>query len=115
MKILIVDDEQGMRKFLSLFLKAYGYKNCSTASNHKEAINNIKNKHFDVVITDMEMPEEGSGLKVAKAAKEKGVNVLAMSGNIEKYKKQLLKIGVAFLKKPFNKEEFFDEFLKLKS
>ncbi|MBI5183014.1 MAG: sigma-54-dependent Fis family transcriptional regulator [Nitrospinae bacterium] len=67
-KILVVDDEKGMREFLSIMLKKEGYEVIS-AEGGGEAIDLIKDDSFDLVITDIKMPRL-DGLTVLNAIKE---------------------------------------------
>ena len=53
--ILIVDDYQDLRESLGLFLRMSGYE-VSEAKNGKEALSLIDEHHFDIVITDLNMP-----------------------------------------------------------
>lgn len=55
-KILIVEDEAIVRKNLSYFLDNEGYE-VHEASNGLQAIELIKKRQFDLVITDLLMPE----------------------------------------------------------
>ncbi|ULA69428.1 MAG: Regulatory protein AtoC [Nitrospira sp.] len=66
-KILVVDDEQGLRDVLSIMLKRAGYA-VTVASDGEEAIAQIQKEIFDLVITDLKMPKVG-GLEVLKAVK----------------------------------------------
>jgi two-component system response regulator PilR (NtrC family) len=66
-KILVVDDEQGLRDVLSIMLKRAGYA-VTVASDGEEAIAQIQKEIFDLVITDLKMPKAG-GLDVLKAVK----------------------------------------------
>lgn len=66
-KILVVDDEQGLRDVLSIMLKRAGYA-VTTASDGDEAIAQVQKEIFDLVITDLRMPRVG-GLEVLKAVK----------------------------------------------
>jgi len=67
-KILVVDDDQGMRDYLEIMLTREGY-NVTTAPGGREAISNCKKKKFDLVITDLKMPKIG-GIDILKAIKE---------------------------------------------
>lgn len=68
-KILVVDDEDLAREAIKLRLERDGYQ-VDTAANEAEAIEKIRtsNPPYDVVITDMVMESENSGLEVLKAA-----------------------------------------------
>jgi len=54
--ILVVDDEDIIRESLTYFLKNEGY-DVDEAENGRAAFEKIKLKNFDLVITDLEMPE----------------------------------------------------------
>lgn len=54
-KILVVDDEEIIRDSISYILESEGYE-VDKAENGKVAYEKIKEKHFDLVITDIEMP-----------------------------------------------------------
>src|SRR5664279_2945521 len=65
--ILIVDDERSMREFLGIYLRREGYR-IEAASGGNEAIASIKARAFDVIITDLRMPDV-DGLSVLAEAK----------------------------------------------
>jgi two-component system response regulator PilR (NtrC family) len=64
-KILVVDDERGLREVLSIMLKRAGYA-VTEASDGEEAIGHISKEIFDLVITDLRMPK-ADGMAVLKA------------------------------------------------
>ena len=66
-KILVVDDERGLREVLSIMLKRAGYA-VTEASDGEEAIGQINKEIFDLVITDLRMPK-ADGMAVLKAVK----------------------------------------------
>ncbi|CAN2049519.1 DNA-binding transcriptional activator/ornithine decarboxylase inhibitor AtoC [Candidatus Magnetomoraceae bacterium gMMP-1] len=55
-KILIVDDDRGMREFLEIMLIEEGY-NVSCAKDGKQALAICRKKSFDLIITDLKMPK----------------------------------------------------------
>jgi two-component system response regulator PilR (NtrC family) len=65
--ILIVDDERSMREFLGIYLRQEGYRIEAVAGGH-EAIATLKARSFDVVITDLRMPDI-DGLAILAEAK----------------------------------------------
>lgn len=67
-KILIIDDDQSIRKTLSNYLKKLNYEVFS-AENGLQGIEIIKTEHPDLVITDIHMPE-ADGFEVLKRVKE---------------------------------------------
>lgn len=67
-KLLIVDDEEEIRKSLARHYEFEGYS-VSTAKNGIEALKLMEESRFEVVITDIKMPEM-DGLELLKAIKE---------------------------------------------
>lgn len=67
-KILIIDDERGMREFLSIMLQKEGH-DVTSAGGGKEALEYIAQKTYDIVITDIRMPQI-TGIDVLKTVKE---------------------------------------------
>jgi two-component system response regulator PilR (NtrC family) len=65
--ILIVDDERSMREFLGIYLRREGYR-IEAAPGGNEAIATIKTRAFDVIITDLRMPDV-DGLTILAEAK----------------------------------------------
>jgi CheY-like chemotaxis protein len=54
--VLIVDDSVGMRRYLRTVLSAVGCE-CQEVANGAEALDRILNSRFDLVLTDLDMPE----------------------------------------------------------
>ena len=54
-KILIVDDEDSIRRTLSILLKRNGYS-IEEASDGVEALKKLDNSCYDLVIADLNMP-----------------------------------------------------------
>jgi two-component system response regulator PilR (NtrC family) len=67
-KILVVDDEQSMRDFLSIMLKKEGY-GVVAAENGSDALKAVQTEIFDLVISDVKMPGI-DGIDVLKTVKE---------------------------------------------
>ena len=66
---LIVDDFQGMRTMLRDFVRLMGVTQISTASNGKDAINQLGSAKFDVVICDYNLGPGANGQQVLEEAK----------------------------------------------
>jgi len=56
-KVLIVDDEEVIRKFLRINLENWGYE-VREASDGEGAINQLENEDFDLIICDIIMPNK---------------------------------------------------------
>lgn len=54
--ILIVDDEEPLRRLLRILLEGIGY-HVSTASNGREALNTFDSTDFDIALIDILMPD----------------------------------------------------------
>lgn len=67
--ILIVDDEQSMRDFLTILLQKEGYQ-VETRADGAAAIRCLEENRFDLVISDIRMPGIG-GLDLLHSIKEK--------------------------------------------
>ena len=62
--ILIVDDDEKIREFLSDILEEEGYE-ITTAEDGEKAIDLLKNRNFQLVLTDLKMPKV-NGLEVIR-------------------------------------------------
>ncbi len=67
-RILVVDDEQSMREFLTICLRRAGH-DVTTAQSGDEATVHLRERPFDVVITDLRMPGTLDGLGLLKRIK----------------------------------------------
>jgi two-component system, NtrC family, response regulator PilR len=67
-RILIVDDERSMREMLQIVLRRDGY-DVVVAENGKEAVKHLHDEPFDLLLSDIRMPDL-TGVDVLRAAKE---------------------------------------------
>jgi two-component system, NtrC family, response regulator PilR len=67
-RILVVDDERSMQEFLEIFFHREGFE-VVTAGDCKSAMLAIESDDFDVVISDVQMPDQ-SGLDLLRAVKQ---------------------------------------------
>ena len=67
-RILVVDDERSMQEFLEIFFRREGFE-VVTTGNVDSALLALEADDFDMVISDVQMPER-SGLDVLRAVKE---------------------------------------------
>ncbi|MGD8501444.1 MAG: response regulator, partial [Phycisphaerales bacterium] len=61
-KILIVDDEESVRKLLNSKLTLEGYR-CCEASSARQALYELRHNNVDLVLLDIKMPEK-SGIEL---------------------------------------------------
>lgn len=67
-RILAVDDEESIREFLEIMLKKEGY-DVTTAEDGQKAQEILKKKSFDMVISDLQMPNV-TGMELLKHVKD---------------------------------------------
>ncbi|MEE9543388.1 MAG: response regulator [Thermodesulfobacteriota bacterium] len=108
-KILIADDETSIREVLSELLSTEGFL-VETASDGAEALKLIEKETFDLVITDIRMPNMSGPELYDTVVKEHSYlkdKVIVLTGDIlgEEAKDFILKSGCLYILKPFNPGE----------
>jgi DNA-binding NtrC family response regulator len=106
-KVLVVDDEAGMRKSLAIMLRRDGYA-VSEASGGTEAVEQLGREVFDLIVADLNM-DDLSGLEVLRHVRQTSpdLEVILMTafGTIESAV-EAMKLGAFdFITKPFQAEE----------
>lgn len=102
-KILVVDDENDIRKALKYVLSQEGYS-VETASNGTEAINKLMSNDFGLVITDLRMEGiDGFGVleKSLKINSSTPVIIITAYGSIESAVEAMKQGAVDYIVKPF--------------
>ena len=111
--ILIVDDEEVMREFLTEILEDY---DITKACDGEEAVEKIKEKNFELIITDMKMPGI-SGEEVVKFARKESpeTQIIVISGysSLSSVSNTLGHGVSAFLSKPFTIKQIRAEVEKI--
>jgi CheY-like chemotaxis protein len=105
-RILVADDEAGVRRFLRKALEQGGYE-VLEAADGKQALQQARAGHVDLVITDLVMPEqEGIETILALRRDMPGVGIIAISGAFGgQYLKTAQMMGAAaVLNKPLSAE-----------
>lgn len=102
-KVLVVDDDESIRDLCALVLCTAGYR-VETAVNGADGLEKIKSSAFDLVLTDLNMPEL-SGLELYHAAlgqEREGLRFLFMTGAASEEQIDCLSsLGLKLLEKPF--------------
>jgi DNA-binding response OmpR family regulator len=80
-RVLLVDDDDGIRSMMTLTLEQKGFSVAAVASVI-EALRLITTESFDVLITDLHMPNPGDGFTVVSAMRhsQPGALTLLVSG-----------------------------------
>ena len=106
-RVLVVDDEPGIRKVVRDALERAGHE-VETAGDGDEAIPLLESQDFDLLVTDLAMPRRG-GLELVRAVREGGavLPVLVLTVRQEEREKvRLLDAGADdYVTKPFGTDE----------
>ncbi len=106
-KILIAEDEKGMRDVLEIFLQEEGYQTFS-AKDGLEAMGMLERDIYDLVITDIKMPG-ADGFEVLKKIKEISphtvVIMITAYGTTESAIEAIRLGAYDYIEKPFKIEE----------
>ncbi len=105
--ILIVDDEEGMRKSLSILFQKEGHRVCP-APNGEEALRRIASQAFDLVITDLRM-DRMNGIELLNRMRQErmAVPVIIMTayGTIDSAVEAMRLGATDYVAKPFEYDE----------
>jgi two-component system response regulator PilR (NtrC family) len=75
-RVLIVDDERSMRELLSIVLRRDGY-DVLTAEDGASAVELLKQQRFDILITDIRMPQM-NGVDLLREAKKIAPDIVSI-------------------------------------
>ena len=114
--ILIVDDDDDLRETYSDLLMFEGFENTFQAEDGQIAVETAKNRHLDLIISDLNMPGM-DGIETIKAIKEIQPNVASMIltgfGSMDVAIKAFSECNVDdFLAKPVENEELIEKIRK---
>lgn len=107
LKILVVDDMLSMRQVLMHMLRNLGYKHLDEASNGIEALKKLRAKDYDLLITDLHMPNlDGKQLLEKVRSDNKLASLPVLMVSCEDDRKKITDIIASkvngFIIKPFN-------------
>lgn len=105
--VLVVDDELAIRKLIFRILKNEGLT-LFEATNGRKALEMLAQESFDLVITDISMPEM-NGIELTQKIKQRhDVDVIMMTGYFKNiHFHDAISLGASdFIQKPFESEEF---------
>jgi DNA-binding NtrC family response regulator len=106
-RILVVDDEQSLREFLTILLEQEGYE-VTTAESVASGTEAVVGGSFDLVMCDLKLPD-GTGLEVLEQARKRQVQspfIIITAHTTPQHALEALRAGAAeYLSKPFNVED----------
>lgn len=107
-RILIAEDQMITREALSKFAKARGY-HVETVTNGVDLLDMVVNQEFDVVITDLIMPDlNGASATEIMRLQENNVPVIALTGLSAKDVGTVRQKFSRVFHKPVDTKELFD-------
>jgi len=115
-KILVVDDEPINRTVAGYLLEDIGLV-VEMAENGKQALSKVQNRHYDIVLMDMQMPEM-DGLRATEAIRaipgQESLVIIAMTANaFDDDRVRCLAAGMNdYISKPFNPDSLFEKLLQ---
>ncbi len=106
MKILIVDDEEKIRKVIREYAEFEGYE-VNEAVDGLDAIDKCSNETYDIIVMDVMMPKLDGFSTIKEIKKKKDIPVLMLSARGEEYDKLFgFEIGIDdYVVKPFSPKE----------
>lgn len=117
--ILVVDDDDTLLKFFKIHLNKF-FSKVIVVSNAKEAVETLKEKEIDLVISDIRMPRM-DGIQFMKKVKnhDPSIPVFLVSGALlEDSEQETIEIKAdGYLKKPFDIDDlhhFIDRGIKIR-
>jgi two-component system response regulator PilR (NtrC family) len=106
-RILVVDDEESIREFLDIMLRKEGYE-VTLAEDGARAMDLLKKKTFDLVISDLQMPQV-TGMELLKHVKDNFPDLLFMMitafGTTETAVEAMKMGAYDYITKPFKIDE----------
>lgn len=116
--ILIVDDDDMLRRYVKELLKLNNYK-VSEAANGKLGLKEFRENKPDLVITDIIMPEM-EGISFIRKLREHNqeIPIIAMTGNVHGHMEEYLNISSQIgadeiLRKPVDSKVFLEAIERL--
>ncbi len=106
-RILVVDDEESMRDFLSIMLHREGYQ-VDTAVDGAQAVAHLRDHSYDLVISDIKMPRM-TGLELLSHIKERTPETVVLMvtafSTTEEAVDAMKQGAYDYITKPFKNEE----------
>jgi len=116
-KILVVDDEPGILRFLSILLRGEGYE-VETLDNANDALDRLKSKTYDLILLDIKL-RGMSGIELyqrtQKIAESIAKSIVFITGDVEGALTRdfLSKTKAQYLAKPFDTEKLKNDIRRM--
>ncbi len=105
MKILIVEDDFSLALEIEMYLKSLGYTNIAVTDNGKKAIKEVESGGYELLIVDVNLNGDFSGIDVVNKIADKTIPVIfiTMLKDEKTFQEAMLTSPSGFLIKPFDK------------
>lgn len=111
LSILVVDDDPVIRRLLQQRLQKANYDEIDVAEDGVIGIKMMSKKFYDVILTDLMMPNGVGGIEVLQAAKELNADtevvLITAHSSIDSAVEAMKKGAIDYLEKPINFDELF--------
>jgi CheY-like chemotaxis protein len=101
-RILVVEDEPLTAFDNENMLGDAGYEVVATVDDLEEALEVLEREHIDLILSDLRLRKDQTGLELAKAARRKGVPTLFATGHAHPC---LSEVAVGCLLKPYSERQ----------
>ncbi|RXR19202.1 hybrid sensor histidine kinase/response regulator [Flavobacterium amnicola] len=120
-RILVVEDNKMNQMIIKMMTKKWHNTTIEYVDNGMECINHLKEKHFDLILMDLQMPVmDGYEATIAIRNGEvgeamKNIPIIAVTADVmESTKNRTLQIGMnKYLSKPIEKDKLFNAIMNL--
>lgn len=111
LSILVVDDDPVIRRLLQQRLQKANYDEIDVAEDGVVGIEMMSKKFYDVILTDLMMPNGVGGIEVLEAAKDINssteVVLITAHSSVDSAVEAMKKGAIDYLEKPINFDELF--------
>lgn len=118
LKILVADDDSGARELISVILSAEGWPSPTTVCDGEQALHEIREGHWDILVTDLDMPRmRGDELVLRALEQDPDLSIVVTTGDGSVASAvSLMKSGATdFIPKPFDVDDFLASMERAKS
>ena len=112
-RVLLVDDSQAMRSFVEAALEEAGDFDVETAATGFEALKLLPTQQFDLIVTDINMPDI-TGLELIRFARsherygKTPLLIISTEGGTRDVEKAMALGATEYLVKPFTEEQLVE-------
>jgi DNA-binding response OmpR family regulator len=111
LKVLLVDDDDAVRRGLSMVFEENGFE-VAAASNVNDALKFMTSQTFDLLVSGLEMPSQGSGLTVVNAMRHSNpksvIFIFSQFHEMNETARATLLQADQFLSKPMSPSALFE-------